>query len=150
MITFLVVDDMPIVRVPIVNALHTAGYRILSAASGAKALGLLRTESPDLILLDIEMPEMDGLRLLQLIRRNPKSKAIPVILLTAEDDRTVVLKAMELGAQGYILKATFSLRDLLARVQKELAFNPAISQSDDRVGHQPLIHVSTAVSGNDD
>ena len=148
MITILVVDDMPIIRLPIVNCLQASGYRVLTAASGAKALGLLRTEHPDLILLDIEMPEMDGLRLLQLIRRNQKLKTIPVILLTAESDRQIVLKAVESGAQGYILKASLSLTDLLSRVQKELSVASGIAQSGDQECNQPLIHASAATTLN--
>jgi CheY-like chemotaxis protein/HD-like signal output (HDOD) protein len=137
MTTILVVDDMPIVRVPIAATLQAAGYRTLCAASGPEALGLLRSERPDLILLDIGMPEMDGLTLLRLIRRSPNGATIPVILLTAEEDRTVVLKAVKLGAQGYILKSTFSLKDLLARVQKQLAPGEAVPKDDAPVQRQP-------------
>lgn len=120
MSTILVVDDMPIIRAPIAASLQAAGFRTLCAAGGLEALVLL-AERPDLILLDIQMPGMDGLTFLRLLRHSPRGAAIPVLLLTAEEDRAMVLKAVKLGAQGYILKSTFSLKDLVARVQQVLA-----------------------------
>jgi putative nucleotidyltransferase with HDIG domain len=116
----LVVDDMAIFREPIATALRLSGYETLSAASGPEALELARSKRPDLILLDIAMPGMDGVTCLRTMRGEPALQHIPVIMLTAVAERDVVRRVVEAGVQGYLLKSHFSLDQLRAQVQKLL------------------------------
>lgn len=120
MSTILVVDDMPIIRDPIASMLDVAGYRTLRAGNGVEAMKVLGAEGADLILLDVSMPEMDGLTFLGRIRSDPSTARIPVIMLSGAEDRNDILRAGKLGIQGYVLKSRFSLTDLLNRVRTQL------------------------------
>ena len=120
MSTVLVVDDMPIFREPIAACLRASGYTTFIAGNGQEALTIVRASRPDLILLDMGMPIMDGISFLAVIRGDPKTQNIPVILLTAVTERDHVVQAAKLGVQEYMLKSQFSLRDLLDRVKKNL------------------------------
>lgn len=114
----MVVDDMAIVREPIAASLNDAGFEVKQAGNGREALLMLKDWVPDVILLDLAMPEVDGLTFLGMIRERPALKKIPVILLTAVSDRPAVQKAALLGVRDYLLKSSFSLKDMLARVKK--------------------------------
>jgi len=127
----LVVDDTRIVREPISACLRSAGYETLEAADGAGALGLISTRKPDLMILDLHMTGMDGLTLLSLARKRPEMADVPVIMLTAEAGRQFILRASELGVKQYMLKARFSLADLLSRVQKSL--QPPVAEIEEPV-----------------
>ena len=110
--TILVVDDEPNMRSLLMGYLHQHGYRVVTARDGQEAIFAARHEKPDLIVLDIMMPEMDGL---EFIRRFRKESGVPIILLTArveEGDRVV---GLELGADDYVTKP-FSPRELTARI----------------------------------
>jgi CheY-like chemotaxis protein len=124
--TVLVVDDMPIFRDPIAASLRLAGYETLCAADGAAALTLARVRRPDVVLLDVSMPVMDGFTCLRDMRRDPRLADVPVILLTAASDRKFVIEAGKLGVKDYLLKSRFSLEDLLARVRKYAQPRPAL------------------------
>ncbi len=117
MSTILVVDDMALCREPIAEALRQQGYDTICAADGSEALSILREQHPDLVLLDVNMPELNGLAVLRTMRRNPDLKQIPVVLLTDRAEKDIVMQAAERGVQGYILKSQFSLDELLARVE---------------------------------
>ena len=116
--TILVVDDMAIFREPIAEALEAHGYKAICAASGRDALSALRGGAIDLILLDISMPEMSGLEVLQAVRADLSLRELPVVLLTAAAEREYVLKARDLGVRHYLLKSEFSLDNMLSRVQQ--------------------------------
>lgn len=116
--TVLVVDDMAVFREPIAAALRHYGYETLSAADGREALDQTRAHRPDLILLDVAMPVMDGLAFLEKLRADADIAKTPVILLTAVTERDYVLKARALGASSYLLKSQFSLTELLERVTR--------------------------------
>jgi HD-like signal output (HDOD) protein/CheY-like chemotaxis protein len=122
--TVLVVDDMPIIRDPIAATLGTAGYRALCAGNGQQALDMLRSQQVDLILLDVNMPVMDGLAFLRILRGDSAKAQTPVIMLSGAEDRSDIIEAAKLGIQGYILKSNFSLKDLLARVHQKLNGSP--------------------------
>ena len=126
MSTILIVDDAAVCREPIAAALREHGFRTLEAAGGDEALAVLREEQPDLMLLDLAMPQPDGLAVLRAIRRNPTFKSMPVILLTDCSDREQVMTAAERGIQGYLLKSQFSLEELFRRVDQCL--KPADTQ----------------------
>jgi HD-like signal output (HDOD) protein/DNA-binding NarL/FixJ family response regulator len=116
----LVVDDMPIFREPIAASIRRAGYVTFSAADGKEALALVQKEKPDLVLLDVAMPVMNGLECLKALRANPETRNIPVIMLTAMAEREPIAEALKIGIQGYLLKSQFSLEDMLARIAKTL------------------------------
>ena len=95
--------------------------RILKAISGMKCIGTLQQEIVDLVLLDIQMPGMDGLKTMELIRKREDWKNIPVIFLTATSDKGTVIKASQLGVAGYIKKPFLPL-DLVQRVETALLY----------------------------
>ncbi len=112
----LVVDDEPSVTNLIAYNLRKAHYEVLIAADGRDALYQARQAAPDLILLDLMIPEMDGLDVCRELR---KTSAIPIIMVTARGDETDRVIGLELGADDYICKP-FSVRELLARVKAVL------------------------------
>ena len=121
----LVVDDMSIFREPIAASIRRAGYKTFCAADGKEALDLVCQEKPDLILLDIAMPVMNGLECLRALRANPETQNIPVIMLTAMAEREPVTEALEIGMQGYLLKSQFSLKDMLSKIAEIINNNGA-------------------------
>lgn len=114
--TILVVDDKANVRTLLREYLTEQGYRVVTAENGRIALFSARQEKPDLILLDIMMPEMDGN---EFIRTYRKESATPIILLTARVEELDKVIGLELGADDYITKP-FGMRELLARVRAVL------------------------------
>jgi len=117
----LVVDDMSVIREPIAASLRSNGYNAICASDGREALGLVRqTPQPDLIVLDLSMPGMDGMAVLRALRGDPKTLSTPVILLTGSTDKAQIVEAAKMGVRDYLLKTHFSLAELLARVQKYL------------------------------
>ncbi|MBX3356963.1 MAG: response regulator [Phycisphaeraceae bacterium] len=116
----LVVDDMPIYREPIEAVLRANGFTVITASNGHEALAAISNHRPDLVLLDLGMPVMDGLSTLRRIRDDPVSRLTTVIILSAESDRARVVDAMKLGIAGYLLKSQFSLKEMLERVHKAM------------------------------
>ncbi len=116
----LVVDDTVIFRDSIAVALRRRGYDTLLASNGQEALQLVRAHEPDLILLDVAMPVMGGLRCLKELRPDQQFRDIPVIILTAMSEREAINGAGQMGVQGYLLKSQFSLKDMLAQVDELL------------------------------
>jgi DNA-binding response OmpR family regulator len=114
--TVLVVDDEPIVREVVIGYLQREGYRTLEAADGARARDLVESENPSLVVLDVMLPEINGLELCRWIRARSQ---VPVILLTARGDETARIVGLELGADDYVTKP-FSPRELAARVRTVL------------------------------
>ncbi len=112
----LVVDDEQAVRDLIVYALKKAHYEVLTAADGRRALELAAREAPDLILLDLMLPEVDGLDVCRELRRTSR---IPVIMITARGEEVDRVVGLELGADDYMVKP-FSLRELVARIKAVL------------------------------
>ncbi len=100
----LVADDVPMIRKLVEFHLKQVGFDISNAADGAEALMLAETNKYDLILLDIMMPEMDGLEVLRRIRSGNVNKATPIIIMTAYGDSANVKKAVEFGANDFIVK----------------------------------------------
>ncbi len=119
--TILVVDDMRIFSDAIAATMKVAGYRALTAADGAEAIKIIRDSKPDLVLLDLGMPVLDGLATLKLLRSDAETRGLPVIVLTALSDRDKVLQAAKLGVRDFLLKSRFSLAELTERVKLRLA-----------------------------
>ncbi len=111
--TILVVDDEPKITRLVRDYLEQAGYAVRTAQDGRSALSVARTEKPDLIVLDLGLPQLDGLDFTREIR---KSSNVPIIMLTARAEETDKLIGLELGADDYITKP-FSPRELVARVR---------------------------------
>jgi two-component system alkaline phosphatase synthesis response regulator PhoP len=112
----LVVDDEAVLVETIAYNLEQAGYQVITAADGASALEVARRESPDLIILDIMLPEMDGLEVCRQLRRDGSTAATPIIMLTAKGDEIDKVVGLEVGADDYVTKP-FGRRELLARVR---------------------------------
>jgi len=115
----LVVDDEPDVLDLVTYNLGQAGFQTDTATDGAEALRKARSTNPDLILLDLMLPEMDGLEVCKLLRRDSKTSAIPIIMLTARASEMDRIVGLELGAADYVPKP-FSPRELVLRVKKRL------------------------------
>jgi DNA-binding response OmpR family regulator len=114
--TILVVDDKPNVRTLVRDYLTEQGFRVVVSDNGQNALYAARHEAPDLILLDIMMPEMDGFEFVRAFRRESDT---PIILLTARLEEADKVAGLELGADDYVTKP-FSMRELLARIRTVL------------------------------
>ena len=112
----LVVDDEAVLVETIAYNLEQAGYQVTMAADGASALEVARRELPDLIILDIMLPEMDGLEVCRQLRREGSTAATPIIMLTAKGDEIDKVVGLEVGADDYVTKP-FGRRELLARVR---------------------------------
>jgi HD-like signal output (HDOD) protein/DNA-binding NarL/FixJ family response regulator len=147
--SILVVDDMPIFREPIAASLRSAGYEAQCAADGEQALLITRATHPDLILLDLAMPGMDGIAFLRHLRSDPEITHTKVILLTMVNDKNRVLAARALGVRDYILKSYFRLDDLLERIGRSESSGPAVadlgqgispdcSRPKSSAGHKPV------------
>jgi two-component system alkaline phosphatase synthesis response regulator PhoP len=114
--TILVVDDEPKIVKQARDYLEKGGFRVVTAGDGKTALAVARHERPDLIVLDLNLPEMDGLDVCRALRRESD---VPIIMLTARVEETDRLIGLELGADDYITKP-FSPRELVARVRAVL------------------------------
>jgi two-component system, OmpR family, alkaline phosphatase synthesis response regulator PhoP len=112
----LIVEDDPIFRSLIEDNLISEGYRVDTAIDGAAALACLRSTSPDLILLDLTLPDWDGLELCPLLRRN---KNVSIIILSARGQKLDKLQGLRLGADDYIVKPT-DMEELIERIKAVL------------------------------
>jgi DNA-binding response OmpR family regulator len=121
----LIVDDEPLIREMVAEALQSDGYRVLEAADGPEALARFRADQPDLVLLDLMLPGMSGMELCRIIRRE---SAVPIVMLTARDSEVDKVVGLELGADDYVTKP-FSLRELQARVRARLRRQEGVDPS---------------------
>jgi len=115
----LIIDDEEDYLNLIKTILEPQGYKVIFSTDGKEGLEKLKAEKPNLIILDINMPEVNGFQLCQQIRNNPESKHIPIIMLTVrrkEDDK---VKGLELGADDYITKP-FHPKELISRLKTVL------------------------------
>ena len=115
----LVVDDEPEAVELVEFNLEQAGFSVVTAADGTEALGKARSNSPSLIVLDLMLPEITGLEVCKILRRDPITSTIPIIMLTAKAAEIDRVLGLELGADDYITKP-FSPRELVLRVKKLL------------------------------
>ena len=123
--TILIVDDeKPIVDILVYN-LEKEGYKTLEAMDGAEAVEIALAEKPDLILLDIMLPKMDGLTVCKKIRATLN---VPILMLTAKDEEIDKILGLELGADDYITKP-FSVRELMARIKANLRKSEGVALS---------------------
>jgi DNA-binding response OmpR family regulator len=117
--TVLVIDDDADVRDILTRTLGNAGYRVLTAETGARGLAAAAAQAVDVILLDVMMPGMDGLAVCAELRTHERTRSVPVILLTAKDDVATRAAGMRLGVSEYVTKPV-NLHELLSRVRSQL------------------------------
>lgn len=115
--TILVVEDDPSIALGLRINLEKEGYKVLTAEDGELGLTLARTENPDLVVLDVMLPRLNGLEVLDTLRR--EGKTMPIIVLSARSGEMDKVTGLELGAEDYVAKP-FSLAELLARVRAAL------------------------------
>jgi CheY-like chemotaxis protein len=118
--TVLVVEDSAPAREVVMRILRREGYTVIGASDGVEAWDSVHTTIPDLVLLDLMMPGMDGITLLTKLRKEPGLKDLPVIMLSALSDESRIKRAKELGAQDYLVKTCFTYDDLLKRVEQHV------------------------------
>lgn len=117
--TILIVDDEPGIVTIARDYLEQAGFRVLTAGDGAAALRVARSDLPSLIILDLMLPQIDGLDVIRALRNDLATRTIPVIMLTARVGEADRVSGLELGADDYLTKP-FSPRELVARVRAVL------------------------------
>jgi len=146
MISILVVDDEPDIREVIRFALEGASFRVLEAGHADEARRLLNAEQPDLILLDWMLPGRSGLELAQQLKQNPKTRAVPIIMVSARGEEEDRIKGLDTGADDYIAKP-FSPREMIARVNAVLRrARPDDAADSIEIAGLQIDHVSRRVS----
>lgn len=100
----LVIDDSAPIRLICNRALSKQGYQVIEAENGAMGCRLAASDRPDLVLLDVMMPKMDGFEVLERLKADPATSSLPVIMLTSRDEVEDLASALELGVAGYIIK----------------------------------------------
>jgi DNA-binding response OmpR family regulator len=142
----LVVDDEQTLRETLAETLTQDGLRVVTAANGREALERFRADPPDLILLDLMLPELSGIEVCRIIRRE---SAVPILMLTARDSEIDKVVGLELGADDYVTKP-FSLRELQARVRALLrrADAPASGQGTGPTATVDLGSVTVDLAGH--
>jgi chemosensory pili system protein ChpA (sensor histidine kinase/response regulator) len=118
--TILITEDHAEVREPLARLLQVEGFHVLTAANGAEALTVLQNITPDLLLMDLMMPRMDGITLLQIIRHDPRWRDLPVVVLTGLVDGSLLTRARELNVSALLLKSKFKVDELFTRIRQAL------------------------------
>lgn len=122
--TILIIDDQEQNLQLLSTLLSANGHRVIAATSGQQAIELLAAHTPDLILLDVLMPEMNGIDVCRKVREDVRRKDLPIIFLSAADDKNLIVEALECGGVDYVTKP-FNKAELLARVRTHLALRRA-------------------------
>ena len=124
----LIVEDEPDIVELLVYNLDQAGYKTEAVFNGAEALDRVKIEPPDLVLLDLLLPEVDGLEVCRTLKRDPDTASIPIIMLTAKGEAIDRIVGLELGADDYITKP-FSPREVLLRIRAVLRRAPNVARN---------------------
>src|SRR5256714_14005571 len=127
----LIVDDEPDAVEMIQFNMKAAGYDVVTAADGAEALKKARSVLPDLILLDLMLPEVDGVEVCKILRRDSQTRGIPIIMLTAKAAEIDRVLGLELGADDYVTKP-FSPRELVLRIKNLMKRDQGKDEKKDR------------------
>ncbi|MGH7953680.1 MAG: response regulator [Limisphaerales bacterium] len=128
----LIVDDEPDAIELLEFNLKQAGFEVVAAEDGAEALRKAKSSTPALVVLDVMLPELDGLEVCKLLRRDPATTALPIIMLTAKAAELDRVLGLELGADDYITKP-FSPRELILRIKKILERGKSVSKKVERL-----------------
>jgi len=116
----LFIEDESALQKTFRDVLEKEGYQMISALDGESGLRLAKNQKPDLILLDLILPRKDGFEVLKELKEDETTKGIPVIVLTNLEDIESVEKAIELGATTYLVKAQYTLEEVIQKVKKAL------------------------------
>lgn len=119
--TILVVEDTELLRRMYSDKLVQEGFRVLPASDGLEALSLLRSETPDLILLDLIMPKMSGLEVIEVVKKDPRLKDIPVLILSNLGQDADMQRGIELGAVDYMIKNDSRPADVAEKIKLVLS-----------------------------
>lgn len=136
----LIIDDSSFVREMLTMTFQREGYEIMCASDGVEGLTALYLSTPDVILLDLEMPSMDGMTFLETIRKQRQFEDLPVILLTSVQSRHVLLHAAQLGVNACVLKNRFELDGLMARIQEIVGEHRKVVMACAAAGEYPVKH----------
>ncbi|HEY1086754.1 MAG TPA: response regulator, partial [Archangium sp.] len=117
----LVVDDSPLTRELLVQLLESAGYHVVQAVDGAQAMDVLARETADIVVTDLEMPQVDGLELTRRLKAHATWRALPVVIVTTRGSEADRKRGMEAGADGYVTKGDLVRQDLVDVVGRLLA-----------------------------
>lgn len=118
MSTVLIVDDEASARTALMRVLDREGYQTVGVSNGVEALREIEAHTPDVVLLDVMMPILGGLELLEILHEQPRWRSLPVVMLTAVSDTHTVNRAQQLGAKAYLVKAAFSVAEMLEEVRR--------------------------------
>jgi DNA-binding response OmpR family regulator len=129
MTKIVVADDDRMFRKAAETTLRRQGYAVTTASDGEEALQLIRSERPDIIVLDLIMPKLQGFDVLQVLRQDSVTAAIPVIVLSSLSQEQDKQEALDLGAVAYFNKTTFSLSELVKQVETTLTKGQESCQS---------------------
>jgi two-component system, OmpR family, alkaline phosphatase synthesis response regulator PhoP len=121
MAKILVVEDEITLQKAMMDALDISGYETAGANDGEQGLEMIKSEKPDLVLLDIILPKMNGFDVLKAIKADETTKKIPVIMLTNLESSGDIEKALTLGAMTYLVKTNYELDEIVKRVKDALA-----------------------------
>ena len=116
----LFIEDESALQKTFGDILKQEGYQMLSALDGVAGLKMAKSENPDLILLDLVLPKMHGFEVLQSLKQDAETKDIPIIVLTNLEGMGDVEKALELGATTYLVKASYSLEEVVKKIKKAI------------------------------
>jgi len=116
----LFIEDESALQKTFGDMLKNQGYEMISAINGEIGLRLAKTKNPDLILLDLILPKLAGLDVLKQLKQGPKTKNIPVIILTNLEDMENIEKALSLGATTYLVKASYALEEVMEKIKQTL------------------------------
>jgi two-component system chemotaxis sensor kinase CheA len=119
----LVAEDSEVVRETLRRELTEAGFEVRAAANGLEALELVRREAFDLVSTDVVMPGLDGLGLARALRQDPRTREVPIVMMTSKDDRIDALRGLDAGADAYLTKPS-DMRELIRTVEELLARAP--------------------------
>jgi len=117
----LFIEDESALQTTFSDMLSKQGYEMIKAMDGKTGLELAKEKKPDLILLDLILPKMDGFGVLKGLKENQETKDIPVIILTNLENTGDVQRALELGAMTYLTKANYTLAEILGKIEKILS-----------------------------
>ena len=116
----LFVEDESVLQKTFEETLRKEGYEMISALDGEVGFNLAKKEKPDLILLDLVLPKINGFEVLKKLKEDPETKGIPVIILTNLERMSDIDKTLELGAAAYLVKVDYSLEEVVEKIEKIL------------------------------
>ena len=114
----LFIEDESAIHKPLSDALETEEYEIISALDGEAGLRLAKEKKPDLILLDLVLPKIDGFGVLKALKADEATESIPVIVLTNLEQMEDIQKAIDLGARTYLVKSNYNLKEVVGMIKK--------------------------------